>query len=574
MIPSQLQPLANHLWQSTLFAAVAGLLTLAVRKNRAETRYWLWLAASVKFLIPFSVLVDVGNHWGRHAAATTTSPVLSHLIEQTSQPFSTLTPMATTTPVPASPLVTWVPAVLSTFWAIGFATLICSWWRRWRGLRAALRTASPLDLQIGIDAMISPAFVEPGVFGIWRPVLLLPAGITDRLTPPQLKAIVAHELCHIRRRDNLATAIHMGVEALFWFHPLVWWLGARLMEERERACDEEVLLMGSDPQTYAEGILKICELYLESPLPCVAGVTGANLRKRIEEIMSNRIVFRLNFAQKLSVTAAAIAAIAAPLIIGMLHPPEGRAQTKPEDLTFEVASVKPASPDTRGVIMRFTPGGGVRVVNGSMKQIILLAYNMEKFQISGGPGWVDTERFDIIGKAPGRQADGDQPEPTAEQQQQARQRLQSLLVDRFHLTIHRETREAPIFVLVVSKKGPKLRQSEQGFDGISGRPGQLTGEKVPMPVLASVLSGILGRPVLDQTGLVGTYAFKLEWTPDSGGSNPIATEKAEAAGVPATDPSGPSLFNAIQEQLGLRLEPQKGPVSFILIDQVERPSAN
>jgi bla regulator protein BlaR1 len=75
--------------------------------------------------------------------------------------------------------------------------------------------------------------------------LLLPAGITDRLTPPQLKAIVAHELCHVRRRDNLATALHMGVEALFWFHPLVWWLGARLMEERERACDEEVLLMGS-----------------------------------------------------------------------------------------------------------------------------------------------------------------------------------------------------------------------------------------------------------------------------------------------------------------------------------------
>jgi beta-lactamase regulating signal transducer with metallopeptidase domain len=129
-----------------------------------------------------------------------------------------------------------------------------------------------------MKAMISPAFAEPGVFGVRRPVLLLPAGITDRLTPPQLKAIVAHELCHVRRRDNLATAIHMGVEALFWFHPLVWWLGARLMEERERACDEEVLLMGSEPETYAEGILKICELYLESPLRCVSGVTGANLR--------------------------------------------------------------------------------------------------------------------------------------------------------------------------------------------------------------------------------------------------------------------------------------------------------
>ena len=91
----------------------------------------------------------------------------------------------------------------------------------------------------------------------------------DRLTPPQLKAIMAHELCHIRRRYHVATAIHMGVETLFWFHPLVWWLGARLMEERERAGDEEVLLAGSEPQVYAEGILKICGLYLESPLPFV-----------------------------------------------------------------------------------------------------------------------------------------------------------------------------------------------------------------------------------------------------------------------------------------------------------------
>ena len=101
--------------------------------------------------------------------------------------------------------------------------------------RAALRTASPLDLQVGLEAMISPAFAEPGVCGVRRPVLLLPVGITDRLTPPQLKAIVAHELCHVRRRDNLATTIHMSVEALFWFHPLVWWLGARLMEEHEVA---------------------------------------------------------------------------------------------------------------------------------------------------------------------------------------------------------------------------------------------------------------------------------------------------------------------------------------------------
>src|SRR6516162_11313492 len=101
MIPSQLQLLANHLWQSTLFAAVAGLLTLALRKNRAQTRYWLWLAASVKFLIPFSLLVDVGSHWGRHVMPAIAPPVLSYVIEQASQPFSA-PPLVTTTGALAS----------------------------------------------------------------------------------------------------------------------------------------------------------------------------------------------------------------------------------------------------------------------------------------------------------------------------------------------------------------------------------------------------------------------------------------------------------------------------------------
>ena len=121
------------------------------------------------------------------------------------------------------------------------------------------------------------------MFGIFRPVLLLPEGITDRLSPAQLQAVLAHELCHVRRRDNLAAAIHMFVEALFWFHPLVWWIKARLIEEQERACDEEVLRLGGDPQVYAESILKICEFYLTSPLICVSGITGSNLKKRIEE---------------------------------------------------------------------------------------------------------------------------------------------------------------------------------------------------------------------------------------------------------------------------------------------------
>lgn len=110
----------------------------------------------------------------------------------------------------------------------------------------------------------------------------------------------------------------MAVEALFWFYPLVWWLGARLMEERERACDEDVLRMGSEPKVYAEGILKICELYLASPLPCVAGVTGANLKKRIEAIMENRTILSLTLAKKAALAVAGMAVLAAPIVIGII----------------------------------------------------------------------------------------------------------------------------------------------------------------------------------------------------------------------------------------------------------------
>jgi bla regulator protein blaR1 len=99
---------------------------------------------------------------------------------------------------------------------------------------------------------------------------LLPEGIFDRLTPTQLEAVIAHELCHVRHRDNLIAAIHMFVETAFWFHPLVWWIGKRMVEERERACDEEVLRLGSEPRVYAEGILK-CVQVLRG---IIAGVRG------------------------------------------------------------------------------------------------------------------------------------------------------------------------------------------------------------------------------------------------------------------------------------------------------------
>ena len=156
--------------------------------------------------------------------------------------------------------------------------------------RSKLTWSEDAGLATPIEIRLSRSTLEPGIFGITTPILVWPEGISERLDDAQLQAVIAHELWHVRRRDNLAAAFHMLVEAIFWFHPLVWWLGTRLVEERERACDEEVLEFGSERQIYAESILKVCEFCVGSPLPCVSGVTGADLKQRMVHIMSEHVV--------------------------------------------------------------------------------------------------------------------------------------------------------------------------------------------------------------------------------------------------------------------------------------------
>jgi beta-lactamase regulating signal transducer with metallopeptidase domain len=349
MIPA----LVNHLWQSTLFALGAGLLTLALRKNGAGVRYGLWLAASVKFLVPFALLAAVGGGVVARLHLMVASPpsfalpslaMIAPLVEPlapasvTSAPASVMSVPAT---LPAAPhmaslahhaaAIPFDPApILLGVWALGLAVVLLVWAVRWSRIRAALSAASPIDLPAHVPVLSSPALLEPGVIGIRRPVLLVPEGIAERLSPAELRAVIDHELCHIRRRDNLTGAVHMLVEALFWFHPLVWWLGARLIAERERACDEAVV-RASDPRTYAEAILKICRLYLRQPLPCAAGVSGANLKRRMLRIMADPISVRLSVPKKLLLAAAAVLSVAAPVSAGLFAsvPTAARAQADP-----------------------------------------------------------------------------------------------------------------------------------------------------------------------------------------------------------------------------------------------------
>ncbi len=312
--------LIAHLWQSTLFASMAALLTLAFRKNRANVRFWLWLSASLKFFVPFALLISFGSRldWApaeqRIIAQRMPAPEISFAVERIAEPFPEPLQFAPA----AHGSVNWTPFALLGLWACGFSAIAIIRLRSWRRVRSAVGASAPLRIPAAVEIRSSASVLEPSVVGFLRPVLLLPDGIMERLTPSQLETVLAHELCHVRRRDNLFAAIHMAVEALFWFHPLVWWIGARLVEERERACDECVLTAGSEPRIYADAILNVCKLYMESPLVCVSGVTGANLKRRIEVIMRNRTGQSLNRAKRLLLAASGIAALAGPVAIGIV----------------------------------------------------------------------------------------------------------------------------------------------------------------------------------------------------------------------------------------------------------------
>ncbi len=343
MIPDNLSALstamANHLWQSTLFVVLAAILTLAFKKNQARVRYRLWLAASLKFLVPFSLLMNLGGYLAKLNGSAETQPVFYFVMQKVSQPFNQAPGSRT---LFAAYLVQWLPGIIAVLWVAGFVTVTGLWWLRWRRVAAAMRDAVPLSNGREVKALrqvertagirrpiafwTSQSSLEPGVFGIVRPMLLWPSGISERLQDAHLEAILAHEVQHVRRRDNLAAAMHMLVEAIFWFHPLVWWLGARLVEERERACDENVLLLGNQPQIYAESILKTCEFCVASPLACVSGVTGADLKQRIARIMTQRSADKLGFLKKLLLATMVIGAVAGPIVIGLMKAPLATAQ--------------------------------------------------------------------------------------------------------------------------------------------------------------------------------------------------------------------------------------------------------
>jgi uncharacterized protein (TIGR03435 family) len=366
------------------------------------------------------------------------------------------------------------------------------------------------------------------------------------------------------------------------------------VDERERACDEEVVHRGSDPHVYAESILKTCQFSVESPLSCVPGVTGSDLKKRIERIMTDCPRIASGTLPVTLLLTSAVMTLAAPVVVGALGAPivpsaiETRGEASP---SFQSASIKPNATGAMRVTMRVLTGGTWEATNVTLESMIRMSYRLQESQLVGGPDWIYNDRFDIIATSAGANVSD------------FALRMQSLLAERFNVRVHKETRELPIYALVTARRngslGPRLTPAAVDcatpaprHDGPAPAPtrqpgdrprcgtivgmGRLTGGAVTPQQIAMTLSQLTGRTVVDRTGLTGGFDYDLEFAPHSAvrgrgpggglpqGPAPEASSRSDAEGV--------SIFTAVQEQHGLRLDAQRGPVAVVVVDAAERPT--
>ena len=472
--------------------------------------------------------------------------------------------------------------------------LICGWVAAARMRSTMVRPAPPewqrilgkLGARIGLSRhvglLVAARVQVPTAIGWLRPVVLLPIGALTGLPPEQMEAVLVHELAHIRRHDYLVNILQSVSEALLFYHPAVWWVSGHIRTERELCCDDVAVSVSGDALAYACALAE-----LESSRPAhfnvAVAANGSSLEARIGRLLDeSRPLPRSRPGPSVVVTTAILMVIMACALFGQFSP----------SLRFEVASIKPNTNGSTGVLVpgfvRMLPGGRLTVGWAVLRTLIQEAYGLKPFQVGEGPDWMDSEHYDIEAKAPGNTGS-----------QQMLLMLQLLLEDRFKLKVHRETRELPVYVMTVANSGPKLQPSKEGSCFPRGTlppppplPGRgqpawhatppcgrvqvslmslsearLVAGKVSMSELTEDLSNILGRPVIDKTVFTGTFDVDVAFIPNDALAG---IRDSSRRTVPAYPASG-SIFRAIEEQLGLKLQPGTGPVEFLVIDHVEKP---
>ena len=459
------------------------------------------------------------------------------------------------------------------------------WQEALRKLGAQIRLARPVPL------LVSALVQVPAVVGWLRPVVLVPVGALGGLPVEYLEALLLHELAHIRRHDYLVNMLQSVAEALLFYHPAVWWVSGHIRAEREQCCDDVAVFVSGNALTYARALAHL-ESHRISHLSAALAANGGSLADRIARLLGQS---RPAVRTGLGPVVVTIAVLLATAVYGLF----GQSGTHP---AFEVATIKrnasaqDAATSRRGVA--YKPGGRIIATNAPLRLLIQFAYAahdspyqghsdpLGASQVIGGPAWIDSDGYDIEAK----------PESNTDQKH-AWLMLQTLLADRFRLTLHRETRELPVYNLTAKKSGlklppakditclsfppgttpqPMLGTSDCGYAPLflSSTELRIEGRKLHMADLVRGLARALGKPVLDKTGFTGEFDIDLNYMDEDVMESPGSAAPDDAGGNRLAAGPNLSIVFAAMDRLGLQLQPAKGPVEVLVVDHAERPTPN
>jgi bla regulator protein blaR1 len=443
-----------------------------------------------------------------------------------------------------------------------------------------------VQLRRRVRLMTSTEVASPVAVVYRHPAVIVPPKLLERLEEGECQSVLLHEIAHLARYDDWMALVTLAPGGLLVLHPLSPIVLRQIEREREMACDDFVVARTGSARSYARSLARLHDLRWGAGKRLLApGILGrhSSLGDRIESLLRRGREFCARPSLgKLGVSGLLLALLlgAGGLIPGWIAIAQTSA-TLPA--RFEVASIRPTSPTER---LRgwFPTPGRLTVMGMGLRELIGDAYHLDEVQLEGLPGWAKSRKYDIQAVMPPEAAHL----PPHQRSQLKFRMLQSLLADRFKLRVHWATKILPVYDLVVAKGGPKMKLWSDADHRAHRDPGGMflgfqryTAWGNSSWRIASVLRAFLGREVIDKTGLTGQYDFDLTWTPwqtrASGmGSNSGSEANQGTGGGTASAPVSPglSIFAAIQQQLGLRLKPAKGPVRVLVVDHVEPPTPN
>jgi uncharacterized protein (TIGR03435 family) len=599
--------LVHFVWQGAVVALAAALALRFCRRQAASVRYVIACGAMTTMLsgaVATAALVNPAGE-GREAAGVSSQSRLKSSgdvllpVEMRNIPASA----DARSGAPVEAVLPWIVSA----WMFGVTLLLartCARWWRVRCLhRVALssmpstwqaavnRIASRLGLRRVIRVVELPHIDVPLVVGCLRPIVVLPIAAISQLHVAQVEAILAHELAHVRRHDYLVNLMQTLAETLLFYHPAVWWVSARIRDEREHCCDDVAVAVCGDPVAYAAALAEL-EAGRGRDVSLAAAAAGGSLLNRVRRIL--RVEVSDDSRSSAWVIGLAVVAVVGGVTLNVIA--QTTAPNEPP-MKFEVAAVRENTAGDGKMLMQRLPGGRISVVNVPLGVLLRDAYRLQDSQLIGAPDWIFSARYDITAKA-------EQEFPSsmpADALNPVHLMMRSLLEERFKLAVHRETRELPIYALVVSRSdgrlGPELKVSsadcaamqargrepaappppkpgERPICGIRMGFGEIAGSGFALSVFANAISPTVQRIVVDRTGLSGNYDWYVRWTPERLPQRPPGTPADQPFRMNGLeiDPNGPSIFTAVQEQLGLKLEAARGPVEVLVIDHIERPT--